>query len=50
MGRIRTWGVNCTLAHEIVEKELRSVEVIAIVTLAFRVLFWYVDWFRRGER
>ena len=38
------------LAHEIVEKELRSVEVIAIATLAFGVLLWYADWFRRGER
>ena len=39
-----------TLAHEIVEKELRSVEVIAMTTLAFGVLLWYADWFRRGER
>ncbi len=43
-------AITGALAHEIVEKELRSVEVIAIATLAFGVLLWYADWFRRGER
>ena len=43
-------AITGALAHELVEKELRSVEVIAIATLAFGVLLWYADWFRRGER
>ena len=43
-------AITGALAHELVEKELRSVEVIAMATLAFGVLLWYADWFRRGER
>ena len=43
-------AITGALAHELVENELRSVEVIAMATLAFGVLLWYADWFRRGER
>ena len=43
-------AITGALAHELVEKELRSVEVIAMATLAFGVLLWYADWYGRGER